>query len=489
MSSIKKVLLLLLGILLLFISYLTINTLTFKSKQVKYDPIKNIEINSEAKYHLSEALQIQTVSNENPAEFDSTEFKRFADFLERTYPFTNAQLEKKVFNSYSFLYKWEGSDANLKPIILMAHLDVVPVIEENLPNWKHAPFGGEIVNDTIWGRGAIDDKGSVISIMESVEYLLKNGFTPKRSIYISFGHDEEIGGKKGAQAIATYLTSQNINAEFILDEGGTFVQGIVPGIEKEVALVGIAEKGFLTLELSVNIEGGHSSMPERETAIDVLASAVSKLKNNPFPAKISKPIEGFIDYLGPEMPFFNKMAFANKSIFRPVIVSVYEKSASGNALIRTTTSPTIFKSGVKENIIPQYATASINFRIAPETSIESVIDYVEDIMDDERIGIKTGNFNSEAYKVSSTDSFGFKTLQRTIAETNPDVLFTPYLVIGATDSRFFENVSNNIYRFFPIKITPENIKSFHGINERVPVAEFENSIRFYTQLIKNSTNE
>lgn len=489
MSSMKKSLLLLLGVLLLFIGYLSTNTFTFKSRQAKYKPVNDIEISSEAKKHLSEALQIQTISNENPAEFDSTEFRRFAEFLEKTYPLTNSQLERKVFNSYSFLYKWEGTDSNLKPIILMAHLDVVPVIEENLPSWKHAPFGGEIINDTIWGRGAIDDKGSIISIMESVESLLSENFTPKRSVYLAFGHDEEIGGLKGAQAISAYLASQNIKAEFVLDEGGTFVQGVIPGVEKEVALVGIAEKGFLTLELSVNIEGGHSSMPERETAIDVLASAVSKLKNNPFPAKISKPIEGFINYLGPEMSLLNKLAFANNFIFRPIIISVYEKSASGNALIRTTTSPTIFKSGVKENIIPQYATASINFRIAPETSIKSVIEYVENIMNDERIKIKTGSFNSEASKVSSTDSFGFKTLQRTIAETNPDVLFTPYLVIGATDSRFFESISDNIYRFFPIKITPENIKSFHGLNERVPVAEFENSIRFYTQLIKNSTHK
>jgi carboxypeptidase PM20D1 len=430
----KKSLLLLLGVLLLFIGYLSTNTFTFKSRQAKYKPVNDIEISSEAKKHLSEALQIQTISNENPAKFDSTEFRRFAEFLEKTYPLTNSQLERKVFNSYSFLYKWEGTDSNLKPIILMAHLDVVPVIEENLPSWKHAPFGGEIINDTIWGRGAIDDKGSIISIMESVESLLSENFTPKRSVYLAFGHDEEIGGLKGAQAISAYLASQNIKAEFVLDEGGTFVQGVIPGVEKEVALVGIAEKGFLTLELSVNIEGGHSSMPERETTIDVLASAVSKLKNNPFPAKISKPIEGFINYLGPEMSLLNKLAFANNFIFRPIIISVYEKSASGNALIRTTTSPTIFKSGVKENIIPQYATASINFRIAPETSIKSVIEYVENIMNDERIKIKTGSFNSEASKVSSTDSFGFKTLQRTIAETNPDVLFTPYLVIGATDT-------------------------------------------------------
>lgn len=341
------------------------------------------------------------------------------------------------------------------------------------------------MNDTIWGRGTIDDKGCVVSIMESVEHLLKSGFTPERTIYLSFGHDEEVGGK-GVQAIAAYLKSQNVEAEFVLDEGGTFVQGIIPDIDKTVALVGTAEKGFLTLELSVSIEGGHSSMPEKETAIDVLASAVSRLKNKPFPATLSGPIEGFMNNLGPEMPFINKMVFANKNLFKSIITGIYEKTASGNALVRTTTSPTIFKSGVKENIIPQTANASVNFRIAPGMSVNEVIFYVKETINDDRVTMKTGGFKSEASKVSSTESFGYETIKKTISQTNPDALISPYLVVGATDSRFFEPISENIYRFSAFKITKENIKSFHGLNERIPVAEFENMVRFYVQLIKNS---
>ena len=394
-----------------------------------------------------------------------------------------------MFNSFSFLYKWSGSDLTLKPIILMAHLDVVPVIKENTASWKHYPFGGEIINDTIWGRGTIDNKVGVVGIMESLELLLKDGFLPKRSIYIAFGHDEEIGGLNGAKIIAQYLKEEKIEAEFVLDEGGSIVQKLIPGIEKDVAVIGIAEKGFVSLELSVSLECGHSSMPEKETAIDVLSNAIVKLKQNPFPATISPPIEDFIKYLGPEMPFINKLVFANKSIFKSLITGIYEESASGNALVRTTTSPTIFNSGVKDNIIPLSASATINFRIIPKETIATVLDHVNKIINDERITIKTGEFVSEPSKVSSTSSFGYKTLHKTISEIYPTALVTPYLVVAGTDSRHFNDISDNIYRFSPIKINKGNIKSFHGLNERLPVSDFENSIRFYHQLIKNSTSK
>ncbi|MFT6930834.1 MAG: carboxypeptidase PM20D1, partial [Sediminicola sp.] len=365
MKSLKKVLLLIVSLILVFAIYLVINTLNFKSTQITYESAKVLEVNFSSVENFSKAIKIKTISPENTIDFDSIQFQLFSDFLKNTYPLADSLLEKKTFNSYSFLYKWRGSDLTLKPIVLMAHLDVVPVIEENRAKWKHDSFGGEIINDTIWGRGSIDDKVGVVGIMESLELLLKDGFLPKRSIYIALGHDEEIGGVNGAKTIAQYLEEKKIKAEFVLDEGGSIIQKLIPDIEKEVALIGIAEKGFVSLELSVSLEGGHSSMPERETAIDVLSNAIVKLKENPFPAVISPTIEEFIENLGPEMPFANKLVFANKSIFKSLITGIYEESASGNALVRTTTSPTIFNSGVKDNIIPLSASAVINFRIIP----------------------------------------------------------------------------------------------------------------------------
>jgi carboxypeptidase PM20D1 len=489
MKSLKKVLLLLLSVVLIFVIYLVFNTLNFKTAQLNPKPIAVLEVNSSSKENFSKAIKIKTISPEDPIDFDSIQFQHFTSFLKNTYPLADSLLEKKIFNSYSFLYKWKGSDSTLKPIILMAHLDVVPVIKENIASWQHDPFGGEIINNTIWGRGTIDNKVGVVGIMESLELLLKDGFSPKRTIYIALGHDEEISGLNGASTIAQYLKEEKIEAEFVLDEGGSIVQNLIPGIEKEVALIGIAEKGFVSLELSVRLEGGHSSMPEKETAIDVLSNAIVKLKQNPFPATISPPIEEFINNIGPEMPFMNKLVFANKSIFKSLISGIYEESASGNALVRTTTSPTIFNSGVKDNIIPLTASAIINFRIIPGETIATVTNRVNQIINDERITIKTGTFVSEPSKVSSTSSFGYKILHKTISEIYPTALVAPYLVVGATDSRHFNAISNNIYRFSAIKINKENIKFFHGLNERLPASDFENSIRFYHQLIKNSTSK
>lgn len=489
MKFARKIFFLILLIVLFLLAFLLFNTFTAKSKQIVASSIEKSTLNSNILTNFSNAIRIKTVSPENTIDFDSIQFQKFNDFLVSTYPLADSLLNHKVFNKFSHLYYWEGSESSLKPMILMGHLDVVPVIEENIPYWKQDPFEGEIVNDTLWGRGTIDDKVGVLGMMEAVEALLEGGFQPKRSMYLSLGHDEEIGGERGAKAIAAYLDKLGVKAEFILDEGGSLTSGMVPGIEKDVALIGIAEKGSVSLQLSIQIEGGHSSMPGKETAIDVLSEAIHKLKSQPFPASISPPIEGFLAYLGPEMPFVNKMAFANKGIFEKMIIGVYEGSASGNALVRTTTSPTIFNSGVKDNIIPLAAKATVNFRIMTGSSVEEVKDRVRSVIDDERIKISEGNFNTEPSKVSSTEVAGFKLVHQTIAEIYPEVLVSPYMVVGATDARHFTELSDQIYRFLPTRINKSNVKSFHGLNERIAIKDFENSIHFYTQLIRNASLE
>ena len=487
MKKVKKFIGFLFIVLFIFICFLVFNTYNFKSKQISVKTITPINIHHSAIEHLSEAIQIKTISNENSAKMNTSEFDKFSTFLKETYPLTDSLLHKKTFNNYSHLYFWQGVNTSLKPIVLMAHIDVVPTIEKNKNLWTEDPFSGLIKNNIIWGRGAIDDKVSVIGILEATESLLKQGFTPNRSVYITLGHDEEIGGLNGALVIANYLEEKNVDIEFVLDEGGVITQGLVPGIEKEVAIIGIAEKGFISVELSVEIEGGHSSMPAKETAIDVISNAVVKLKNNPFPARITEPLSGFINFVGPEMPFVNKLVFANAGIFESVITGIYEKQSSTNAMVRTTTSPTIFNSGIKENIIPLTASATVNFRILSGDTSETVIKHVKNIINDPRITLSYSNFFSEPSKVSPTDSFGFKTIHKTIAEIFGDVIISPTLVVGGTDSKHFKNVTSNIYRFTPIHINSENIKSFHGINERISVEDFENAIRFYVQIIKNST--
>lgn len=486
MKLIKRLLFVLLLLVVIFASILTYNYLNFKSRQITVAPIEKIDINDTAIDRFSKALKIKTVSPENPADFDSLEFRKFNDFIVSNYPLMDSLLDKKIVNDFSHLYYWKGSDVARKPIILMGHLDVVPVIEKNLPEWKVGPFDGKILNDTIWGRGAIDDKVGVITLMEAVEHLLGQGYQPETGIYLAFGHDEEIGGPNGAVAMAAYLKEQGVEAEFVMDEGGVIAEGLVPGINKEVALIGTAEKGFLSLGFSVKIEGGHSSMPGDETAIDVLAEAVSKVKKNPLPTKLTVPLQGFMDYLGPEMPFANRLAFANREILKPVILSIFEKTPSSSALVRTTTAPTIFNSGVKDNIIPQNANAVINFRILPETSIEDVLAHCKEVIDDDRVKIEKINTYNEASNLSSTEAFGFKVLNKTVKELFPDVLTSPNLVVGATDSRHYKLLSPNIYRFSPIHLNENTKKSFHGLNERLSLSDFKNGIRFYINLIRNS---
>ncbi|MEL7001258.1 MAG: M20 family peptidase [Bacteroidota bacterium] len=482
----KKFLLGTLVLIILLSAYLFFNYLTFSSKQINVDAVELVTIPEAAREHMSKAISIPTISPENSADFDSVAFYKFKDFIKTTYPVTDSLLEVTYVKTFSMIFKWPGSDASLKPAIIMGHHDVVPVAEENRKNWTEAPFSGDIKNGYIWGRGAIDDKINVIGNLEAVELLLAQGYTPKRTLYLCFGHDEEIGGE-GAQAIVQHLKGQKVQAEFVLDEGFAISQGLIPGIEKDVALIGTAEKGFVTLKLSVNLEGGHSSIPKKETAIDVLANAVVKLKKNPFPAQVTPPLRDFMAHAGPEMSFLQKLAFANPGIFQSMIFSTYEKQPSGNALIRTTTSPTIINAGIKENVIPYEARASVNFRTLPGTSIEEVKSRVRETIGDDRIQISESEFHSEAPKASSIESFGYQTINTTIKQVFPHVLTTPNLVVGATDSRHYYAICPDIYRFTPFYLNSESIKTFHGIDEKIPVEDFENAVRFYLQLIKNAT--
>lgn len=470
--------------LLLFIGYILFNTFTSSSEQLQVEAIRKIDIPDAAIDRFSQALRIKTISHENAADFDSVAFEQFNRFLIDSYPLVDSLLDKKTFNHYSHLFTWQGSDKSLKPAVLMGHIDVVPIASPD--QWTHDPFAGSIKDGIIWGRGTIDDKFSVIGILESIEMMLAEGFQPKRTIYLAFGHDEEVGGELGAVQMAKHLVAQGVEAEFVLDEGYAITQKLVPGVDADLAFIGISEKGSTTIELTVELAGGHSSQPAPETTIDILASGVAALKEHPMPATISEPMHGFMDQVGPELGFVNKMAFANRSIFKPIIISTYESaSGAGNALVRTTTAPTIFEAGIKENVIPYHARAVVNFRIIPGQTADDVMQHVIETIDDERVKAKFYGFNTNPSPVSPMDSEGYAMINRTIRQTFNEALTAPNLVIAATDSRHFTGVSKNIYRFVPYHINDSNIQSFHGIDERIPVEDYKDAIRFYRQLILN----
>ncbi|MBO6662752.1 MAG: M20 family peptidase [Roseivirga sp.] len=481
----KKVALLLLSLVVLLVAYVLIQTFTFKSQQLEVAVIDKLQIEDNSITNLQTALRLKTISFEDPAEFDSSQFHLFNTFLKDEYPLSDSLLNHRIFNEFSHLYEWRGSNTELKPIVLMGHIDVVPIASPD--KWSVEPFGAEIKDGKIWGRGTIDDKFSVIGIMEAVEMLLKEDFQPERTIYLAFGHDEEVGGDFGAVAMVEHLKSKGIEAEYVLDEGYAITQKLIPGIDTDVAMIGIAEKGSTTIEFTVDMEGGHSSQPSPETAIDVLAKAVSRLKEEPMEATLSEAMQGFMNQLGPEMGFVNKMAFANKSLFKPIIIATYEgASNAGNALIRTTTAPTIFEAGIKENVIPTTARALVNFRIIPGQTAEDVMEHCLAVMDDERVKAKFYGFNTNPSPVSPMDSWGYETINRSIKQVFEATFTAPNLVIAATDSRHFSPISKNIYRFVPYHINEQNINTFHGIDEHILVEDYKNAIRFYRQLILNS---
>ncbi|MBB6459343.1 M20 family peptidase [Flammeovirga kamogawensis] len=482
----KRLIGIILGTLVIASIYIFSNLALFSSKQSKVEIIPKAHVNKDAAKHLSEAIKIKTISYDDPAALDSASFFQFLAFLKETYPNSFKTTTHHLFGRFTMLIEWKGSNPSLKPIILMSHYDVVPVPEENKFEWKEDPFGGVIKDGLIWGRGAIDDKVGVIGICEAVENLIISGFKPERTIYLSFGHDEEVMGVNGASQVAHYLKQKGVEAEFVLDEGGYITQGLVPGMSQDVALIGTTEKGYLTLELSTKIEGGHASMPKPETAIDVISKAITNIKKNPFPSYISPPLRNFIDYVGPEMPLGFEIVFSNADLLEPVLMSVYEKSPSSNALVRTTVAPTIIQGGAKNNVLPTHAKAVLNIRILPGESIDYVYEYIKESINDDKVHLRILN-KSEAAIVSDVNSPNYITLDKSIKQIFGDIVISPYIMIAASDSRYFTEISSNVYRFCPFHLNKKNLKTFHGTNERIGVEEFNNAIRFYAQLIKNST--
>lgn len=477
----KKLALFLLTVFLILVMIVLIKTLTFKSIQPKFKAIKTVSVSDSAVVHLQQGIRFKTVSSSDSAKIDSNVFLGLHQFLTKTYPLIHQtlQLEKVGF---TLIYTWKGKNPDQKPIILMAHQDVVPVEKASLAQWKTDPFGGIIQNGKIWGRGAADDKSSLFALLEATEKLLQENYQPERTIYFVFGEDEEAGGK-GVKAAAALFKSRKIKADWVLDEGGEITRKEIPGLQgRPVALIGTSEKGYLSMDLKVNLEGGHSSMPKAETAVDVLIAAVQKLRAKPFPASFSGSTGDFFRYLGPEMPFTSKMAIANQWLFKPLLFKIYEKSGGGNALIRTTIAPTILQAGVKDNVIPASASATINFRLLPGTSIYAVFKHVKTAINDDRVQlIKQDAFAEEASAVTTTQSSGFKHLEKAVVENYPGTLIAPYLTVGATDSRQMTGISNCILRFLPVT----DLEGMHGLNEKVGVEEYKQAIGFYYRLMKD----
>ena len=475
-----------LGVLLLLV-VLVVNTWRLPSHQLGAVPAAPVvPLPDSALAHLVGAVRIPTVSTTDFAETDTAQFGRFGRYLQQAFPKVFAQLKLEKFNGYGLLFTWAGSHSELKPVLLMGHYDVVPVLPGTEGKWARPPYSGALAGGYLYGRGSLDDKASVLAQLEAVEYLLGTGFRPARTVLLAFGHDEETLGRRGAGAISAALRQRGTQLEYVLDEGGLVKTDGVPGVKKPVALVGISEKGYLTLELTATGAGGHSSMPPAQTSIGAVAAAVVKLEQHPFPARLNGGDDHLLDYLASEVPLGQRVAFANRWLLGGIIQKKLAATPSGNATLRTTTAATIFRAGAKDNVLPIDATATVNFRLLPGDSVAGVVREVRRIIDDEKISIKILPNSSAPSAVSDPDAPAFLRLHRTIRSVFPEAIVAPYVVVGATDARQYAALSPNVYRFLPAQMNQEAIESMHGSNERMPVANYPKMVQFYATLIRNS---
>jgi carboxypeptidase PM20D1 len=504
----------------------------FDSLQMKgVTPVKvSVDADAAAK-RLSKAITFRTISNQDRKDFDEKAFSDFHQFLVETYPLVHKNLKREILGEprkFSLLYTWQGKSPSLPPVVLMAHQDVVPVVPGTEKQWLHDAYSGDIADGYIWGRGSLDDKSMILAILESVEILLKKGFQPNRTIYLAFGQDEEVGGPEGAQHVVKVLKSRGVNkVALVLDEGLPLTNGLFPGITVPMALIGTAEKGYASLQLKMAGAGGHSAMPPQHSNIGILAQAITRLEANPFPYKITQTVRDQMCFLGPELPertqkilvdiVFGREEDKEESVedraHRTTIQEhghthcaaagfVEDKNSveqfmkymlSGpmtTAMLHTTTAVTMFNGGVKENVMAPFATAVVNFRILQGETVQSVIERVKRVINDDRIEVTDISASIDPSPVSDPHGKEYKTVEKSIRQTwgTPDLVVSPYLVIGGADAKHFAAaVSGNVYRFTAVRVeSAADAARWHGVNERVLIEEYANSIRFFHNFIVNA---
>jgi len=432
---------------------------------------------------LAALVRCRTVSApglREDAQFDAL-YQTLAESFPRLY--AAAKLERP---GGALLFTLEGSDAALAPLVLMAHHDVVPVEAGTESQWAHDPWSGELADGFVWGRGTMDDKGSLVAVFQAVEDALASGWKPKRTLLLVSGHDEESGGS-GARAAAELLRSRGVKPFAVFDEGMIVSQGVIPGVQPQVAMVGVSEKGFLTLELSAKGEGGHSSMPPRQTATGVVAAAITRLEASPFPNRLDTPTGQMLDALGPYLPFGARLAVANQWLLSGALMSKLGSTPSGAASLHTTVAATVFNGSVKDNVLPQRASALVNFRILPGETIESVTARVKSVVNDPRVEVKpAASLQSEPSPVSRVDGPGYALLRKAIRQSFPDAVIAPALVMGATDARAFAPLSDQVFRFVPATLGPSDVPRLHGTDERASVESLAQMVSFYRALLADA---
>lgn len=476
----RRVLLGIGGALGLLLIIMVVKMLATPSRQLEPRAFEPLAVDRErAIANLQAAVQLQTISDADPAQVDRAPFEALHALLRDRFPRVHASLEREVVAELSLVYRWPGRDPDAAPILLLAHQDVVPI--EAPERWSHPPFAGERAGGFVWGRGTMDDKGNLMAILEAVEALLADGYQPRRTIYLCFGHDEEVGGT-GAVAIAARFAERGVRAQFALDEGMGVTDGLFPGMDHPLAIVGIAEKGFVTLELRAQTEGGHGSSPPEHTAIGVLAEAITRVEANPMPARLAGPFRQTLEVAAPEMKGPIRLVASNLWLLRPVLKRVLLGKPKTAATVRTTTAVTVVEGGVKDNVLPTDARALVNHRLNPGDTVDDVVEHVRRSIDDERVSV-TVVVGREASRISSAESEAFSTVALALREALPGISVAPGLYVAGADARFYEDVADDVYRISPFLMNADDTTRYHGVDERIAEDAYLAMIQFYGRIL------
>ncbi|GAW01633.1 carboxypeptidase s [Lentinula edodes] len=478
---------------------------------------------------LSGAVQIETETYDDlgPVGEDPRWENRllFHEYLENTFPLVHSALKLERINTYGLLYTWQGSNVSLKPSLLMAHFDVVPVNSDTLSEWAYPPYSGHFDGKLIWGRGSNDDKSGLISTIGAIEVLLRHGFQPTRTFVIAFGFDEEGGGLHGAKELADAMLNrygQNSFA-FIIDEGGGFSEqfGTV------IATPGIAEKGSMNANIYLAAPGGHSSTPPEHTSIGILSALLVQLENHPFEVHIERGtssyelLQCFAEH-GATIPSTLRDAIkdsANSDDALQQVENILFKDPWFKSLIGTTQAVDVIRGGVKSNALPEQAWAIVNHRIATTSSVNATTKHDIDLFlplaiefglefsvfgeilyvpDAEMKGnLKfTTSVGLEPAPITPINSAQYQLLSGTIKATynahralqGNNIVVGPGMPTGNTDTKYYWSLSEHIFRYKHHNGGSSNnpLSGAHTVNESFSVDSLLETIRFFVTLILNA---
>ena len=411
---------------------------------------------------------------------DLTEFFKFHEVLEQHFPLLHKHLEKTVLNG-SLMYLWKGADSAKKPILLMGHQDVVPASNEG---WSVDAYSGAVIDGNLYGRGCLDCKSTMYVEMQAVEELLSEGFTPPCDVYLSYSINEETGGD-GAAAAVRYLKEKGITLALVMDEGGAVMEKPVAGMDRDYAVIGITEKGYMDLKITARGKGGHSSTPPRNTpAARLFAFANEIERKRPFRKELIPEAEEMFAAMAPSFSFPLRLLLGNIWLFKPLLIALMPVvSPFGEAVMATTCCFTMMKGSDAANVIPKEPYLVANLRTSVHQGCEASLAVMKKYADKYDLDIEV-IMQRDASPVSNIHSKEFAYVCDCIKKQFPDVGIAPYLIMGGTDCRHFHALTENALRFAPVRMTNAQSASCHAVDENVTVSALAEGVQFFKMFLR-----